>query len=695
MPDEEILSRYEMLGSGIEDKYGRHVPAKRKEDGKDCTITILDPQLKVVPEQVLKAVRASEKLSELLSRTILLCIEAGETGGGNYYLVFEASPFGDLKTLIKRKGGLSPEETLTIAYRLAATLRVASSVGENHLDLTSSCVFVDPESLNVRVGRFGFCYLLPPYAQAQKTKPYHGTPEYMAPEVCSGKAGDASSDIYALGILIYEMIAGKTPFMSSSASTTMKRQVYEKPLPLHLVKPTLQGVDVIEKVVSKLLAKDPKTRPADGTEVMEMLAELQGTFPKAIYELEPEREEAPKVLCNIAVPEATRAKVQEVEASPRETQVFTGLAELVAQEVEAKATVPQQARVEVSRPTEAFDTQALEEALKKTKEEASEKEEKVQAEEKPLEAEVRKEEPEANKETEGETLEEPKASSVEEKPAEGTLEGKKGDEWFVDGTKPFTALPEDGEPDEEKKESRMFWVIVGVLGVLIVVGGVLYFGRPEPPPPPRPATEIVKELPKAPEPQLTPEQLKAKRIKELLEQGLQAIEDEKPELAMEKALMVLAEDPANTAAKELSNTAKELIEAKKALEAKKAEEEAKKEKEKAQETKPAQPTKPEKVVEVPVEKVEKPKKPTPERAPKPQAQVKPAEAKQPAKIPAPEMSDEEKQAKIQALLREGRDKFKDGDYQGSIKAFNKVLELQPDNKIARTMIEQAKAKLGQ
>jgi tetratricopeptide (TPR) repeat protein len=686
MPDEEIMSRYEMLGSGVEDKFGRHIPAKRKEDGKDCTITILDPQLKVVPEQVIKVVRASERLSELLSRSILLCIEAGETGGGNFYLVYEASPYTDLKALIKKKGGLSPEETITIAYRIGAALRLASSVGENHLDLTSSCIFVDPDALNVRIGRFGFCHLLPPYSQAQKTRPYHGSPEYMAPEVCSGKAGDAVSDLYALGILIYEMIAGKTPFMSSSASTTLKRQVYEKPLPLHLVKPTLQGVDALEKVVSKLLAKDPKTRPADGTEVMEMLAQLQKVFPKAVYELELEREEPVKIVCNVVVPEEPEAKAREVEASPKETLVFTGLSELVAQEVEAKAQA-QQAKVEVSRPTEAFDTEALEEALKKTKE-AVETEEEVQAKEKRIEGEGKEEEGEVK---EG-IKEEMKEKVAKEKASEGKPEEKKGDDWFVDGTKPFTVLPDDGEI-EEKKESRMFWVIVGVLGILIVVGGLLYFGRPQPPPPPRPATEIVKELPKEPEPQLTPEQMKAQRIKELLEQGLQAIADENPELAMEKAQRVLAEDPENSRAKELLKTANEVIEAKKAVEQKKVEE-AKKEEQKTEEVKPVEPPKkPQKVVGVPVEKPEKPKKPVPERAPKPQ--VKPAEAKQPAKIAPPAMSDEEKEAKIHALLVEGRDKFKSGDYEGSIRVFNKVLELQPDNKIARTLIEQAKVKLGQ
>ena len=693
MPNEEITSRYEMLGGGGEDKYGRHVPAKRKADGQPCMITILDPKLKILPEQVVKVVRASERLSELLSRNILLCLEAGETGAGNFYLVWEACDYSDLKSFIKKKGGLSVEETITIAYRIAATLRLASSVGENHLDLTSSCIFVDPESLSLRISRYGFCYLLPPYSQAQKGKPYHGTPEYMAPEVCSGRAGDSASDIYALGILMYEMIAGKTPFMSSSATTTLKRQVYEKPLPLHLVKPTLQGADTIEKVVSKLLTKDPKTRPADGTEVMEMIAQLQSAFPNVVLELEPDREEAPKIVCNIKVPEEATTKVPEAEPSPRETLVFTGLAELVAQEVEAKATFSQQAKVETSRPTEAFDTQALEEALRKAKEAAVATETKVETEERPLESKREEEEKQAKEEPAEETRAQEMESSVQEESAEVKADAKKGDEWFVDGTKPFPILPDDGEIEEEKKESRMFWVIVGVLGVLIVVAAVLYFGRPQPPPPPRPATEIVKELPKPAEPQLTPEQMKAKRINEWLEQGLQAISDENPQLAAAKARAVLAEDPENSSAKELLNAATMLLEAKKAQEAMK-EAEAETKEQKPIEVKPPEPAEQPKIVagvRTP-ERPASPRKPVPDRVPR--AQVKPAEAKQTPKPAGPEMSEEERQAKIKALLAEGRQKLVNGDYEGTIKACNRVFELDPNNQLAKRLKQQAEAKLG-
>ena len=258
MLGETLASRFEFGAQASEDKLGRHMTGRRLSDGSPVTLTVLDPQLKVGPAEAAAVAHASGRLSSLMLAPVLHCVETGRTEGGNIYVLCEAAPFEALKSILRWRNGLPPAEAIQIAYRLAAVLRATSGAGTNHLDLSSSNVFVDAATGKVRVARYGFSYLLPEYAPTRKNEPFHGTAEYMAPEVCSGRPGDASADLYALGILMYEMVAGKPPFVSSSPATTIKRQVYEKPLPLHLVKPGMAKLDAYERVVSRLLSKDPK-----------------------------------------------------------------------------------------------------------------------------------------------------------------------------------------------------------------------------------------------------------------------------------------------------------------------------------------------------------------------------------------------------------------------------------------------------
>ena len=110
----------------------------------------------------------------------------------------------------------------------------------------------------------GLSKLLPAYNPREKTAAYYGSPEFMAPEICSGKGASDTSDQYSVGLMMYALVTGKSPFKSSRATTTLKRQMYEKPLPLKLVKPGMTGVKEFETVLQQALEKDPSKRYASG-----------------------------------------------------------------------------------------------------------------------------------------------------------------------------------------------------------------------------------------------------------------------------------------------------------------------------------------------------------------------------------------------------------------------------------------------
>lgn len=667
MLGEPLASRYEPSDSVTEDKYGRHTTGRRTQDGRPVVLSVLDPGLKAGVPEVVAVAETSRRLAEARLSSILHCLEAGRTDAGNLYLVFEAAGYDSLKALLRARNSLPIEAALAVAWRIASVLKAASDRGVHHLDLTSSNVFVDPETLYVRVARYGFSRLLPGYAPARRNEPFHGTAEYLAPEVCAGRAGDASADLYALGILMYEMVAGKPPFVSSSPSTTIKRQVYEKPLPLRVARPGIPGIEGYERVLSRLLAKDPRGRPADAAEALAELEALRTSqFPGADLTQEPPREAPIEVECLLEadVKQEPAPEPEAREPESRETRVFTGLAAEVARAAGAvappPAASPAQRAVEVSRPTEAFDSSLVEAALRE-------------------EAAGRAEAPSA-------TTEEPAAATpaVTGPPEGDALESaRKAAEWFVEGSE---ALPESVFPpeEEERKESRMFWVIVGAVAILLIVGAVVYFEgakpppaeppppvvvaptRPVPPPPrppvppaaipdPGPAVAAVPDPgpppeppPPPPPPEPSPEEAKARQVADLLAAGRQAFEAGNLDEARKAVESALELDRRNPDGKAL------LADIRKALRA------------------------------------------TDRRRPRPPAPPRPApddlklKRTPPAAPPAP--PDEEAQAKIKQHIRAGRNAYNQGDYQKAIQAYNQALQLDPDNALVKKLLDQARAK---
>lgn len=691
MLGEPLASRYEPSDSVTEDKYGRHTTGRRIQDGRPVILSVLDPQLKAGVPEVVAVAETSRRLAEARLASVLHCLEAGRTEGGNLYLVFEAPGHDSLKSLIRARNGLSIEAALTVARRIASVLKTASSLGVYHLDLTSSNLFVDPETLRVWVGRYGFSRLLPGYTPARRNEPFHGTAEYLAPEVCSGRAGDASADLYALGILMYEMVAGKPPFVSSSPSTTIKRQVYEKPLPLHVARPGIPGIEGYERVLARLLAKDPRGRPADAAEALAEIDALRAAqFPGAAPEEEPLRETPVEVVCLLQAEvkrEPSPAEPVAREPESRETRVFTGLATEVAQAVasSARTAVPSPADrgVEVSRPTEAFDPSLVEAALR---EEAA-----GQAEAAPS----RREEAGASPPT----AEEPTAAmpAVTEEPTaampaatgeagnDSADAARKAAEWFVEGSE---ALPESAFPpeEEERKESRMFWVIVGAVAALLIVGAVVYFegAKPPPseppppvvvvpqppvPPPPPPVPAVVPdpgpavaavpdpgpppEPPPPPPPEPSPEEVKARQVTDLLASGRQAFEAGNLDEAKKAVEAALALDRRNEEGRVLLADIQKAIRAARAAESR------------------------------------RPRPPGPRPAPDDLGLRRPTPAPAPAP-PAP--PDEEVQARIKQHIRAGRDAYNNGDYQKAIQAYNQALQLDPNNALVKKLLDQAKAK---
>ena len=174
---------------------------------------------------------------------------------GTYYIVMEYVRGGDLKTAIKERGAINQRKVAEIASQSCQALSVAHGQDIVHRDVKPQNIMVQPDG-NVKVMDFGIARAK--NSVKTQTSSVLGTAHYISPEQAQGKELTAASDIYSLGVCMYEAITGQLPFDGPDAVSVAMKQVNEKPKPLHEVYP---GVDpVLEAIVLRAMEKDPVKR---------------------------------------------------------------------------------------------------------------------------------------------------------------------------------------------------------------------------------------------------------------------------------------------------------------------------------------------------------------------------------------------------------------------------------------------------
>ncbi|MFC5823339.1 serine/threonine-protein kinase [Nonomuraea insulae] len=176
------------------------------------------------------------------------------------YLVMELVHGEPLSAILARNGALGPEVALDVVHQTAKALHAAHSSGIIHRDIKPGNLLVTPEG-TIKVTDFGIARALEA-APVTQTGTVLGTAQYVSPEQAQGFALTPSTDLYSLGVVAYECLAGRTPFRADSQVAIALLHLNEQPPPL--------GVDVppsVRELVMALLAKEPEQRPASALEV--------------------------------------------------------------------------------------------------------------------------------------------------------------------------------------------------------------------------------------------------------------------------------------------------------------------------------------------------------------------------------------------------------------------------------------------
>jgi len=192
---------------------------------------------------------------------------------GQHFLSMEFIDGEDLASLLKRIGYLPNEKALDIARQLLAGLAAAHERGVLHRDLKPSNIMIDGHG-RVRITDFGLAI-----ATSEEDQPAgdtSGTPAYMAPEQLAGKGATVRSDIYALGLVLYEILSGKRAFTSLTIAALRQEKEQSTPTAPSELRAGINPI--VERLVMRCLERDPRSRPAS---VAQLAAALPGGDPLA------------------------------------------------------------------------------------------------------------------------------------------------------------------------------------------------------------------------------------------------------------------------------------------------------------------------------------------------------------------------------------------------------------------------------
>ena len=232
---------------------------------KTVAIKVLRPSLAVDDAVVARFSREAKAASRISHPHAVNVTDFGEAENGVVFLVMEYLDGRTLKEIIKSEGPMPLARVVEIVRQVAGALDAAHGQGVVHRDLKSDNIMLSQTTGAdwAKVLDFGIAkiQLSESFADADITAPnlVVGTPQYMSPEQCSQTGSiDARSDIYSLGVIVYEMLAGQVPFTGESPTVIMMKQVQDRPPSILATRADLPAA--IDQAIAKALAKQPADR---------------------------------------------------------------------------------------------------------------------------------------------------------------------------------------------------------------------------------------------------------------------------------------------------------------------------------------------------------------------------------------------------------------------------------------------------
>jgi serine/threonine-protein kinase len=267
------LSNANLIGTVINERYrldsligaggmGTVYRATRTMINDTVAVKIMHPQLLADNLAAERFQREAQAAARLKHQNAVAIYDFGSTENGMFYIVMELVEGQSLRQIINTQGALTVTTTAEILTQVCSALDEAHRNNIIHRDLKPDNIIVTPQvgGLQVKILDFGVAKLRDEgVSNLTQTGNVMGTPHYMSPEQCLGEELDHRSDIYSLGIVLYEMLSGRVPFSSPTSTAVVVQHVNQQPTSLRTI--NLGISPEIDNVVMLALAKNRNERP--------------------------------------------------------------------------------------------------------------------------------------------------------------------------------------------------------------------------------------------------------------------------------------------------------------------------------------------------------------------------------------------------------------------------------------------------
>ncbi|MGA9860213.1 MAG: protein kinase, partial [Solirubrobacteraceae bacterium] len=254
-----VLSR---LGTGgMADVY----LAEDQQLGRKVALKLLHRRFAEDPDFVERFRREAQAAAGLQHPNVVSVYDRGAFED-TYYIAMEYLPGRSLKQLIRDEAPLDPLRAIDITIQILKAARFAHARGVIHRDLKPHNVIVD-DADNAKVTDFGIARA--GASDMTETGSIMGTAQYLSPEQAQGHAVNAGSDLYSIGVVLYEMLTGRVPFDAESPVTIALKHVSEAPIPPREINPAIPPE--LEQTVLWVLNKNATDRPADADHLITVL----------------------------------------------------------------------------------------------------------------------------------------------------------------------------------------------------------------------------------------------------------------------------------------------------------------------------------------------------------------------------------------------------------------------------------------